>query len=114
LSRSGVDPDEIEDFRKIGKQGCSPSCRSCRGDKITSSLVHRNKPFTQPINLPDFLVVTIVAQLILDIEQDEQTASHPNGQASDVDEGVTFMFEQISGSDFEVVFEQDELLMRNS
>jgi hypothetical protein len=50
-------------------------------------------------------MLLIVTQLFLNVEQDDAATSHADGEAENIDEGIRFEFEQISGGGFEVVGE---------
>jgi hypothetical protein len=50
---------------------------------------------------------TVVTQLEHDVVQNQQKSRHADCQAEDVDKRIRFVLEQISGGDFEVVFEHE-------
>jgi hypothetical protein len=52
-----------------------------------------------------FAEKAVVTQLVPDKQSDQNTASEADSQSHNIDERVAFVFEQISGGDFEVVFE---------
>jgi hypothetical protein len=51
----------------------------------------------------------VVAELMLDDQQNHDAARHANGEAGDVDEGISSVLEQISKGDFEVAFKHSSL-----
>jgi hypothetical protein len=56
----------------------------------------------------------VVTQLEADVLQDQQAGGDADRQPRDVDEGINLIPAQSAQRDFEVVFEHNELLMRNS
>jgi hypothetical protein len=47
----------------------------------------------------------VKADFIANPQQNEQGASQPDGQSTNIDERIQFVFDEIAGGDFEVVFE---------
>ncbi len=56
------------------------------------------------INILGVGVEAVEAQLVLNPEEDEQGAGHAQGQAGDVDEGISFVFPKVAKGDLEVAF----------
>ncbi len=50
------------------------------------------------------VVETLVAQLVLHEEHDEQATGQPDGQPGHVDDGIRLVLLQIAKRDFQVVF----------
>jgi len=46
---------------------------------------------------------TVIAQLVLDPEEDGHAAGHPGGQAGDIDDGVTLLLVGLAQGQLDVV-----------
>lgn len=57
-----------------------------------------------PVNGFLVFVEAVEAQLVLNPEQDEDAAGHPEGKADYIYGGIAFGFGDISKSDFHIVF----------
>ncbi len=80
-----------------------------RGERILKGLVADFRFHHETINAIGLFVKAIIADLVQNVEENQQAASHADSKAGNVDEGISLVTEQISTSDFEVVFEHDDL-----
>ncbi len=63
-----------------------------------------------PIEGSGVCVEPVEAQFILNPEEDEEGAGHPNRQPGYVDEGIAFMLPEISQGYHQIIFEHGEIL----
>jgi hypothetical protein len=47
--------------------------------------------YNDPANSINILMVPVIAQFMTDIDKYEKAAGHANGEASNVDKGISFM-----------------------
>ncbi|MCG3121036.1 MAG: hypothetical protein ALAOOOJD_03970 [bacterium] len=66
------------------------------------------------IQLFRILVILIVTPFILYVEQNHAATGQANGQTKNINERIGFVLEQISGSDFEVVFEHTSSVVKTA
>jgi hypothetical protein len=57
-----------------------------------------------PNNPIGVFVILIIAQFMLNIEQNENSDSHPKGKPKDIDKRIARILPEISECDFNVVF----------
>jgi len=55
-------------------------------------------------------VIAVVAQLILDKQNDKKAAGHTDGQAGNVNERVGFVFLDVAKGDFQVILDHNNLI----
>ena len=100
---SEVDPHGALDFREVVFERGGEGARGANG---VAGIGAFGVGFSEdPVDPVGVFVVPVVAEFILDVEEDEDAAGHADGQAGDVDEGIDFVAEEVAEGDGEVVFE---------
>ncbi len=101
-----IKSSRIAYLRKFLFQSLSKRCRR-RG--IVGDFTF-SPDFDDPVDMIRIFVKPVVAELILNPQQDKQTTCHTDGQTWYVDEWVPFLLLYLPKRNFKVVFKHDDLL----
>jgi hypothetical protein len=67
--------------------------------------VLEDKMGSGPVNSAGVFVESVIAELVLDIKQNQNTAGYADGQSGDIEKGIELVASQIPEGYFDVIFQ---------